>query len=328
MKRRADEDETVVEGVRPVAKRLCQEEVLIQPKPKARSASWLALDAFYESNKAIYDAPTPQLFGPPGAGAPAALRYMSSAEFDAHLANLGKRITGGIRDDLFDEAVLWLPAPGKSNFWVTLRCWPNIRERIDHVRPCWGDTEPYDTHKNDVCHVWIDDILFTGEQMRKTILQDLVVQPPVGYSNTWLVAAVGMSAQSRACITAGITKLDECAEFSIGQDGDVILDPDDEADGQWWDPGFEFVYEYDLVRNPADMRYYFYTGYKVADNFSIPLIELVEGGYIPGADKANLSAPLYAIPTLERPLAPYKGMKLVGEDDLVRDLPRAKEWHI
>jgi len=293
------------------------------PGPGPRSESWEMVNCFYERNKAFFLTPTPDLFGPPAAGAPAQLKYVSSSEFDERIPELCDKIRSTIEIGSFDVVLLWLPEPGGSNFWMSLRCWPLLRDLIDQVRPLWGgeEMEAYDGRGMFVCHLWIDDVLFTGEQMSRLIIENLRIQPDYPFAppvpHTWLIAAWGMSDVARKRIAKILDDLDpyECSASSA----------DEEEDEAAWPHCIEFVSLLDHKQFKGDDRFYLYTGYKVADSVSIPLKELVEAGHIPGATPEALSQRGRPV-KLEDPLPPYKTTTLLGEGDLIAELPGLAEW--
>jgi hypothetical protein len=176
------------------------------------------------------------------------------------------------------HVVLWVQAPGKSNFWFTVRCWPRLREQVHEVRaPGFGD--PYGGGEHWECiHLHLDDALISGEQMSRYLVEEgLRFQPSYASNGTdqhsILVGAVAASVDAMARIERCIRKLDV---HHYGEESD-------EEDMECNFP-VEVIRAIPLYLQKVEdvERHLYYTSYKVPDYVSIPLQLLFTKGYLPG----------------------------------------------
>lgn len=225
------------------------------------------MDAIYDENRAFFEAPTPELVGPPAKWRTPPLQYVSSEEFDSRVSSLCRRIKEALIAKRTPHVILWLPPPGTSNFWMTFKCWPLLRQAVTEVWPLVTRRQ-YVRGAQTTTHLLIDDAFLMGDRM-DLYLHDLIdgARPLVlqAAKHDWVLAAMA---------STGIARDD--LHFTMHE----ILNV----------PRVTFVHEIDVVTYQDgfadDEPHYttqFYFGYKIPDSGSLAnLRELVNGGYIPG----------------------------------------------
>jgi hypothetical protein len=188
---------------------------------------------------------------------------------------------------------------------MALRCWPYLKTIIDEVWYYASNRDPYGGGSYSNAHLYLDDALFTGEQASKLILESSCWQPVYAMDGTsdhlWIVAAMAMSDEAEERIRLCLRKADEFA---------CEDEEEDEEEDEHEHFACAFVAHCELTLKEED-RYVYYTGFKVPDNFSIPLERLVQDGVIPGLTLSNLATE--GILRVQSPQPPYRNLPLVLE---------------
>jgi hypothetical protein len=90
------------------------------------------------------------------------ITFLSSKEFDARIPSLCELIKDRIAEENCDTVLLWVQSPGKSNFWMSLLCWPFLRDVVDEVWSFESTRDPYLGLGSHTAHISVDDAIFTG----------------------------------------------------------------------------------------------------------------------------------------------------------------------
>ncbi len=246
-------------------------------------------------------AATPELFAPPVPER--GVQFLSSADFDARLPELCAKIRKCITNEQCDHVLLWVQEPGKSNFWMALKCWPYLRDVVDEVWSTKAENDPYGGGGYTNAHIYLDDALFTGEQMSKLLCETYWFQPPYASDGTdehlWIVGAMAASDAAEDRIAICVKRGD--ANYCLDDDG-YESDPVQTRIAKC-------VSEFPLVPDKNE-NYKYYTGFKVPDSFSVAeLVQMVEAGTIPGLTLADLTTGP-GIVTVRSPQPPYRALKL------------------
>lgn len=214
------------------------------------------------------------------------MQFLSSKEFDERLPFLCEQIRKRLKLRKIDRVLLWVDNPGKSNLWMSLKCWPHLRDMIDEVWPTSSPLQdPYGGEGYSNGHIFLDDAIFTGEQISTKIHNNSYnLQPSFAFDGTenhlWVVATMAISDAAKVRVSTTVNRGDDR----------YYLDDDSEESDHELVREIEFVSEVALVPSSLkEKRPSYYTGFKVPDNFSIPLVTLVEKGAIPGLTKENLT---------------------------------------
>ncbi len=247
----------------------------------------------------VLHAPVPTLFGPPTRVHDPPLRYLSAVEFEDRIVELCAKVKSRIADCVVPHVVLWVPQPGKSNFWITARCWPLLRDIVDEVWAWPNPAEPFYGGGEFLqsVHLVLDDALFTGQQMTEKLLEDMLFLPAAdiyGADNHLIIVG------ALAATPAAIRHILRC-HSKLSKYASESSDDDEEEEEEQYE--LSATVEVLTTMRLADALYY--SCYKVPDAVSIPLHELVAGGYISGASADKIKGR-----DLVEPLPPYKQFEI------------------
>jgi hypothetical protein len=151
--------------------------------------------------------------------------------------------------------------------------------------------------------------------MSKLLVDSWNIHPPWGLGahdeHTWIIAAMAMSEEGKERIQKSLKKGDIYDLSDVSSDHASSDDDDENEAAIYYRRKAVFASEFTLKphRNDPQNRYLYYTGFKVPDDVSIPLCDLVSRGLIPNLTMANLR--MQGIASLEDPLPPYKSMEIM-----------------
>jgi hypothetical protein len=207
------------------------------------------------------------------------------------------------------HVVLWVPEPGKSNFWITARCWPLLRDIVDEVWALPNPAQPYYGGGEFLqsVHLVLDDALFTGQQMAEKLLEDMLFLPACdiyGADNHLIIVG------ALAATPAAIRHILRCHRKLSKYASESSEDEDEELSAS-----VEVLTTLTLAVAEQYKQALYYSCYKVPDAVSIPLHELVAGGYISGASADKIKGR-----DLVEPLPPYKQVEITWRQQPI-------DWH-